>query len=123
MPKWPVLRPDCSVALACNLQYSMYTRLRGIFFRHCLYIRALACDHTRSWTVMSATWERPMSDLMYFDYHAVIGQRSRKHRRERRTTEHLLEDIDVAEVAGALTVHAVVTTYDPIYGNHCLGLD
>lgn len=64
-----------------------------------------------------------MSDLMYFDYHAVIGQRSRKHRRERRTTEHLLEDIDVAEVAGALTVHAVVTTYDPIYGNHCLGLD
>mgnify|MGYP001309749170 FL=1 len=62
-----------------------------------------------------------MSDLMYFDCHAVIGQRPRKHRRERWTTEHLLEDMDVAEVAGALMVHAVATTYDPIYGNQRLG--
>ena len=62
-----------------------------------------------------------MSDLMYFDCHSVIGQRPRKHRRERWSTEHLLEDMDLAEIAGALTVHAVATTYDPVYGNGRLG--
>ena len=58
-----------------------------------------------------------MSDLTYFDCNVLVGQRPMKHRRERWSTEHLLEDMDLAEIAGALTVHAVATTYDPVYGN------
>ena len=58
-----------------------------------------------------------MSDLTYFDCNVIVGQRPMKHRRERWSTEHLLEDMDLAEIAGALTVHAVATTYDPMYGN------
>ena len=58
--------------------------------------------------------------MMYFDCHATVGQRPRKHRRERWSTEHLLEDMDLAEIAGALAVHAVARSYDPTYGNERL---
>ena len=58
-----------------------------------------------------------MADLMYFDCYAMVGQRPRKHHLERWSTEHLLQDMDLAEIAGALVVHAVATTYDPVYGN------
>lgn len=61
-----------------------------------------------------------MSDLMYFDCHAVIGERPRKHRFTRWSTEQLIEDMDLAEIAGALAVHSVSVTYDVIYGNNRL---
>ena len=61
-----------------------------------------------------------MSDLFYFDCHAVIGQRPMKHPRMRWSTEHLLEDLDLAEISGALVVHGVAGSYDAVYGNHRL---
>ena len=61
-----------------------------------------------------------MSDLLYFDCHAVIGQRPMKPRRARWSTEHLLEDMDLAEISGALVVHGVARSYDVRYGNERL---
>ena len=61
-----------------------------------------------------------MADLTYFDCNVLVGPRPMKHHRERWSTEHLLEDMELAEIAGALTVHAVATTYDPMYGNRRL---
>ncbi len=61
-----------------------------------------------------------MSDLLYFDCHATVGQRPMKHRRTRWSTEHLLEDMDLAEISGALVVHGVARTYDVVYGNNRL---
>lgn len=58
-----------------------------------------------------------MADLTYFDCNVLVGPRPMKHRRERWSTEHLLEDMELAEIAGALAVHSVATTYDPVYGN------
>jgi predicted TIM-barrel fold metal-dependent hydrolase len=58
--------------------------------------------------------------MLYFDCHAKIGQRPSKHRRTRWSTEHLLEDMDLAEVSGALVSHAVAHSYDPLYGNRRL---
>ena len=55
--------------------------------------------------------------MLYFDCHAKIGQRPMKHWRTRWKTEHLLEDMDLAEIAGALVTHGVAHSYDPIYGN------
>lgn len=59
-------------------------------------------------------------DRIYFDAHATVGPRPRKHFRERWSTEHLLEDMDLTEIAGALVVHHVAKTYDPVYGNERL---
>ena len=61
-----------------------------------------------------------MPDLLYFDCHAVIGQRPMKPRRARWSTEHLLEDMDLAEIAGALVVHGLARSYDTRYGNERL---
>ena len=61
-----------------------------------------------------------MSDLLYFDCHATIGQRPSKHPRARWSTEQLLEDMDLAEIAGALAVHGVARSYDAAYGNNRL---
>ena len=58
-----------------------------------------------------------MPELRYFDCHAVIGQRPTKPRRARWSAEHLLEDMDLAEIAGALLVHGVARSYDVLYGN------
>jgi predicted TIM-barrel fold metal-dependent hydrolase len=58
--------------------------------------------------------------MLYFDAHAKIGQRPSKHKRTRWSTEHLLEDMDLAEVSGALVSHGVAHAYDPRYGNHRL---
>ena len=58
-----------------------------------------------------------MPDLIYFDSHATVGPRPKKHPRERWSTEHLLEDMDLTEIAGALVVHQVAKSYDPVYGN------
>ena len=61
-----------------------------------------------------------MSDLLYFDCHAVVGQRPMKPRRARWSTEHLLEDMDLAEISGVLVVHGVARSYDTGYGNRRL---
>ena len=58
-----------------------------------------------------------MSDLMYFDCNVTVGQRQRKHPLARWSTEHLLDDMALAEVSGALIVHGVARTYDACHGN------
>ena len=58
-----------------------------------------------------------MSVLNYFDCHAVVGPRPMKHPRTRWTVEHLVEDLNLAEIDGALVVHASAIQYDPLYGN------
>jgi len=58
-----------------------------------------------------------MSDLLYFDCHATVGPRTMKPVRARWSTEHLLEDMDLAEISGALVVHGLARSYDPAYGN------
>lgn len=55
--------------------------------------------------------------MLYFDAHACIGQRPQKHKRTRWSTEHLLEDMQLAELSGALISHALAHSFDPIYGN------
>ena len=40
--------------------------------------------------------------MLYFDCHAKIGPRPFKHQRTRWSTDHLLEDLDLAEISGAL---------------------
>ena len=61
-----------------------------------------------------------MSNLLYFDCHATVGQRPMKHPRVRWSTRHLLEDMDLAEISGALVTHGVALSYDPVYGNRRL---
>ncbi len=58
--------------------------------------------------------------MLYFDCHAQIGQRPAKHKRTRWSTEHLLQDMDLAEISGALVSHGVAHSYDPRYGNQRL---
>ncbi len=58
--------------------------------------------------------------MLYFDCYATLGQRPMKPRRARWSTEHLLEDMDLAEISGALAVHGVAVHYDVIYGNNRL---
>ena len=55
--------------------------------------------------------------MLYFDCHCKIGPRPDKHRRTRWSTEHLLEDMALAEISGALVSHGVAHSYDPVYGN------
>ena len=55
--------------------------------------------------------------MLLFDCHCRVGPRPDKHRRTRWSTAHLLEDMDLAEVAGSLVSHAVAHSYDPLYGN------
>ena len=61
-----------------------------------------------------------MPVLNYFDCHAVIGPRPMKHPRTRWTVDHLIEDLDLAEIDGALVVHASAIHYDARYGNERL---
>ena len=61
--------------------------------------------------------------MLYFDAHAKIGQRPLKHKRTRWSTEHLLEDMDLAEISGALVSHGVAHAYDPLYGNKRLAIE
>jgi predicted TIM-barrel fold metal-dependent hydrolase len=58
--------------------------------------------------------------MLYYDCNCKIGQRPEKHRRTRWSTDHLLEDMDLAEIAGALVIHAAAESYDPCYGNERL---
>ena len=61
-----------------------------------------------------------MPDPIYFDSHATVGPRVQKHPRERWSTEHLLKDMDLTEISGALVVHQIAKSYDPMYGNQRL---
>lgn len=58
--------------------------------------------------------------MLYFDAHVCIGQRPQKHKRTRWSTEHLLEDMQLAELSGALISHALAHSFDPMYGNNRL---
>ena len=59
--------------------------------------------------------------MLYFDAHACVGQRPFKHKRTRWSTEHLLEDMALAEISGALISHGLAQSYDPLYGNRRVG--
>ena len=61
--------------------------------------------------------------MLYFDAHAKIGQRPLKHKRTRWSTEHLLDDMELAEISGALISHGVAHSYDPRYGNERLAAE
>lgn len=61
--------------------------------------------------------------MLYFDCHCRLGQRPDKHRRTRWSTAHLLEDMDLAEIAGALVSHGLAHAYDPRYGNDRLAAE
>lgn len=59
--------------------------------------------------------------MLYFDAHACIGQRPMKHKRTRWSTAQWLEDMQLAELSGALVSHGLAHSYDPRYGNGRLG--
>jgi predicted TIM-barrel fold metal-dependent hydrolase len=61
-----------------------------------------------------------MAELVYFDCNATYGPHPGKHREARWTLEHLLEDLDLAQIAGALVQHEQGLHGDPIRANHTL---
>ena len=61
-----------------------------------------------------------MNEKLYFDCNASFGPRVRKYPEERWTRDHLLDDLDLAGIAGALVVHEQATLYDPMLGNMAL---
>lgn len=64
-----------------------------------------------------------MPERVYFDCNAVYGPHPRKHREARWTRDHLLEDLDLAGIAGALVAHTQCFEYDPMLGNRRLADD
>lgn len=56
-------------------------------------------------------------ELLFFDCNASYGPCLDKHREERWTLDHLLEDLDLAGIAGALVIHAQTMYYDPMLAN------
>lgn len=61
-----------------------------------------------------------MKELLYFDCNASYGPRLGKYAEERWTLAHLLEDMDLAGIAGALVLHAQTLHYDPMLANLAL---
>ena len=61
-----------------------------------------------------------MKELLYFDCNARFGPRPSKHKRERRSKEHLLEDLELTAIAGALVVYEQSLLYDPMFANRVL---
>ena len=55
--------------------------------------------------------------LRFFDCNVTIGPRPSKPSRARWSTEHLLEDMSLYEIDGALCVHALAQTFDVAEGN------
>ena len=47
-----------------------------------------------------------MKNLKYFDCNSIVGPRPHKHPKERWSTTHLLEDMKLAEISGALVTHS-----------------
>jgi len=58
-----------------------------------------------------------MSEHLYFDCNASFGPFPNKHREARWTRGHLLEDLELAGIAGALVYHRQAIYYDPMRGN------
>ena len=58
-----------------------------------------------------------MSERLFFDCNAAYGPKPKKYLEERWTLEHLLADLDLAGVAGALVSHRLARHYDPMLGN------
>ncbi|NUP98483.1 MAG: amidohydrolase family protein [Armatimonadetes bacterium] len=58
-----------------------------------------------------------MPELTYFDAHAVIGARPLKPAAERWSLDHVLADLELAGIAGALVRHSQALHYEPMHGN------
>jgi len=58
-----------------------------------------------------------MKNIKYFDCNSIVGQRPYKHPKERWSTTHLIEDMELAEISGALVTHALAINYESMYGN------
>lgn len=61
-----------------------------------------------------------MKELVYFDCNATYGPHPGKHREARWTLEHLLEDLDLAGISGALVQHEQGMHGDPLLANRTL---
>lgn len=61
-----------------------------------------------------------MPEFVYFDANAQYGPRPQKHPEERWSLDHLLEDLDLAGIAGALVRHSQALYYEPMHGNRRL---
>jgi len=61
-----------------------------------------------------------VKELLYFDGNASYGPRLGKYQEERWTLAHLIEDMDLAGIAGALVLHAQALHYDPMVANLAL---
>lgn len=61
-----------------------------------------------------------MPDRLFFDCNATFGQYPRKPALARWTLGHLLEDMDLAGIAGALVYNRQALHYDPMLGNRRL---
>lgn len=57
------------------------------------------------------------AERIYFDGNATYGPHPNKPLEARWTLEHLLEDLDLAGIAGALVYHQQAIFYDPLLGN------
>ena len=58
-----------------------------------------------------------MTELLYFDSNASFGPYPRKEKEARWTKEHLLDDLDLAGIAGAMVYHRLGVDYDAMLGN------
>ena len=58
-----------------------------------------------------------MDEYVYFDCNASFGRYPQKHLEARWSREHLLEDMELAGIAGALVYHKQAVHYDPMLGN------
>lgn len=54
---------------------------------------------------------------LYFDCNATFGPRPKKALEARWSLEHLMEDLDLAGIAGAMVHHQQAIHYDPMLGN------
>ena len=61
-----------------------------------------------------------MSERLYFDCNATFGPHPRKNAEARWTKEHLIGDMDLAGIAGALVSYTQCVHYDPMLGNRTL---
>lgn len=62
----------------------------------------------------------PSAERLFFDCNASYGPVPKKHPLARWTLEHLLEDLNLAGIAGALVHHRLANHYDPMFSNRML---
>ena len=58
-----------------------------------------------------------MREYLYFDCNASFGPYLRKPKEARWSKAHLIEDLDLAGIAGALVYHRLAEAYDPMLAN------